>query len=381
MRVGISVMAAAVCGLSALCPARGLASDRPAIVGYVFPRNTILAPGQIDAQSLTRINYAFANTKNGQLANGTAADAQNFASLVALKKANPSLTILISVGGWLGSGDFSDIALTEQSRTTFINSVMDFLHRYELDGLDIDWEYPGMPGAGHAYRAEDGQDFTLLLKELRRRFTQEEKVTGRRLYLTIAAGASDAYLAHTEMRQVQRYVDDVNLMAYDYNEAPSNGLTGHHAPLFIDPNAPNKQSADASVRAFELAGVPAKKLILGVPFYGRSWQGVNSEDHGLFQPGKPAAQDFIPFNVIEGTMLGHGFTRYWDASASAPYLYSEDQKIFVSYEDPESLSAKCKYVLTHRLGGVMFWEYSNDPNGVLLGTITRTLRTSKLGAH
>jgi chitinase len=304
---------------------------------------------------------------------GTAVDAQNFALLVALKKENPSLTILISVGGWLGSGDFSDIALTKESRSTFIGSVMDFLRRFGLDGLDIDWEYPGMPGAGHAYRDEDGQNFTLLLKELRRQFSKEEKVTGRRLYLTIAAGASDEYLAHTQMRQVQRYVDDVNLMAYDYNEAPSNGLTGHHAPLFIDPNAPNKESADTSVRAFERAGVPAKKLILGTPFYGRSWQGVSSENNGLFRPGKPAARDFIPFNVIDGTMLGHGFTRYWDASASAPYLYNEDQKIFVSYEDPESLTAKCNYVLAHRLGGVMFWEYSDDPNRVLLRTIVHTL--------
>jgi chitinase len=75
-------------------------------------------------------------------------------------------------------------------------------------------------------------------------------------------------------------------------------------------------------------------------------------------------------------MLGHGFTRYWDAAASAPYLYSAEQKIFVTYDDPESLAAKCTYVMTHGLGGVMFWQYSDDPSGALLQTIARTLHQS-----
>jgi chitinase len=130
------------------------------------------------------------------------------------------------------------------------------------------------------------------------------------------------------------------------------------------------------VQAFERAGVPAGKMILGVPFYGRAWEQVGSENHGLFEPGRPAAQDFVPFSVITGTMLGNGFVRYWDAAASAPYLYSTEKKIFVSYEDPESIRAKCNYVMTHRLGGVMFWQYSLDPSGVLLETIARTLHQS-----
>jgi chitinase len=375
------VLACVLCGFSTLCAAKGQALDGTAIVGYVFPRGTLLTQGQIDARSLTRINYAFANTKDGRMVIGSAADTQNFALLVALKKDNPLLTILISVGGWLGSGDSSDIALTAQSRKAFIDGAMDFLKRYELDGLDIDWEYPGLPGAGHAYRADDTQNFTLLVKEVRSRFTQEEKTSGRRFRLTIAAGASDEYLAHTEMGKVQQYVDAVNVMAYDYSEARSDGLTGHNAPLFAGPNSRDDESADASVRAFERAGVPAKKLILGVPFYGRSWEQVSGENHGLFQPGKPAAIDFIPFNDIAGALLGHGYTRYWDAAASAPYLYSAGQKIFVSYEDPESLAAKCSYVLTHGLGGIMFWKYSDDPNGTLLGVIVRTLRSSATGAR
>lgn len=365
-----------LCGYSALCTPMGTTLEKPAVVGYVFPLGTILTPGQIDARDLTCINYAFASTKDGRLTTRSAADARNFALLTALRKENPSLKILISAGGWLGSGDFSDIALTAQSRRVFADSAIDFMRQYDLDGLDIDWEYPGLPGAGHAHRNEDKQNFTLLLEDLRKRLTEEENAVHRKLYLTIAAGASDEYLGHIEMDKAQRYVDAVNLMAYDYNEGESGGLTGHFAPLFTDPRAPIKESADASVRAFELAGVPAGKIILGVPFYGRAWEQVSSENHGLFEPGRPAVRDFIPFDGITRTMLGHGFTRYWDAAASAPFLYSAEQKTFVSYDDPESIAAKCRYVMTHGLGGVMFWQYSQDPSGVLLQTIDRTLDQS-----
>jgi chitinase len=346
-----------------------------AVVAYVFPQNNALQPGQIDARNLTRINYAFANIENGRMVTGFARDKENFAYLESLKHQNSELTVLISVGGWLWSTNFSDISLTRQSREVFIQSVMDFLTQYDLDGLDIDWEYPGMEGSGHPFRSADKQNFTLLLKELRSRFSGETDKTHRRLYLTIAAGASDEFLAHTEMAKVERYVDTVNLMAYDYYEASSDTLTGHHAPLYTNPADPKKVSADASVQAFEKAGVPADKILLGLPFYGHTWGQVADREHGLYQPGKPIPDAYAPYHLIAESMVGHGFDRYWDSRASAPYLYSPEKKIFVSYEDPESIAAKCSYVLAHKLGGLMFWDYSSDPSGTLLRTIQDSLHS------
>jgi chitinase len=347
----------------------------PLIVAYVFSQNAVLQPGQIDAHAVTRINYAFANIQDGRVVLGHPDDAANLAVLAGLRKENPSLTILISVGGWLWSGQFSDAALNEESRQRFIESAIEFIRLYNLDGLDIDWEYPGMPGVGHPFRSEDGRNFTVLLRELRNRFDQETK-KGSRLYLTIAAGASDDYLAHTEMGEAQRYLDTVNLMAYDYYEPSAGPITGNHAPLFTDPADPQKVSADASVKAFETAGVPARKLILGVPFYGHMWGDVPDANHGLFQPGKQIPNAYAPFSMIESDMLNKGFTRYWDSASSVPYLYSAEKQVFVSYEDVESLTAKCRYVLTHKLGGIMFWQYSNDANGELLKSIGAGLRQS-----
>lgn len=360
-------------GAATLVAAQTPAARPYVITGYVFARGAALSPGQIDATKLTRINYAFANIKDGRMVVGSPADAENFAFLRSLRTANSNLTLLVSVGGWLWSTNFSDMALTRASRTAFEDSVMQFLTRYDLDGLDIDWEYPGMPGSGHPFRAEDKQNFTSLLRELRERFDASAR-RGRRLYLTIAMGASDEVIANTEMQKVQRYVDTVNLMTYDYYEPGSESITGNHAPLYADPADPKAASSSETVRAFEKAGVPADKILLGVPFYGHEWGQVKDQNHGLFQVGKPVPGANANFNVIESTMLGHGFTRYWDEAAKVPYLYNAQRGIFVSYEDSESLKLKCQYIRSQKLGGVMFWEYFGDSNGKLLGTINSELR-------
>jgi chitinase len=350
------------------------APAKPVIVAYVFPRKSILATDQVDVKKLTRINFAFANIEDGRIVEGTPADAQNLAVLNGLKHDNPSLTLLVSVGGWLWSGRFSDMAITPSSRAIFIESVVTFITRYQLDGLDIDWEYPGQVGAGNVFRPEDKQNYTLLVRDLRTRFRREEKVLHRRLYITVATGASSEFLEHTEMRKVQRYVDTVNLMSYDYYEPADDKITGNHAPLYSDPADPKRVSADRSMREFERAGVPASKLVLGVPFYGHVWGQVPAANNGLFQPGKPVPNAYAHYGELTSTMIGNGYVRYWDAAASVPYLYNQETQNFVSYEDPESVSLKCRYVLRHHLAGVMFWEYTNDPSGTLLGTIHKELR-------
>jgi chitinase len=330
----------------------------------------VLAADQVAAKKLTRINFAFANIDQGRIVEGDPSDAANLATLVGLKKENPDLTVLVSVGGWLWSGRFSDASLTPASRAKFIDSVADFVTRYNLDGLDIDWEYPAMAGApGNVFRPEDKQNYTLLLKELRERFKKMQKTLHRHLYITIAAGASSEFLEHTEMDKVQKYVDTVNLMAYDYYEPGDDKITGNHSPLYVDPADPKGISSDKSVKDFEAAGVPADKIVLGVPFYGHVWGHVAATNNGLFQPGDPVPDAYSTYSTLTQDFKNQGFTRYWDGKASVPYLYNSQKKLFVSYEDPESLALKCKYVIDHHLAGMMFWEYESDPSGKLLDAI------------
>lgn len=367
------VALACICCCSTFCAAasarKPITAPSPVIVAYVFPRDAAILPGEIAAQKLTRINYAFANISDGRIVNGYSNDDQNLAFLVALKQQNPSLTVLVSVGGWLWSGRFSDMSVTLQTRALFIASVVDYVTLHQLDGLDIDWEFPGMPGFEPHFRVEDKQNYTLLVKELRSRFDKLEKKLHRPLYLTVATGAGADWLAHTEMNEVVKYVDTVNMMAYDYYEPDSDAITGNHAPLFTDPADPKKVSADASVQAYEAAGVPAEKIVLGVPFYGHVWGQVPPTNHGLFQPGKQIPNSYADYSVGAEALINQGFIRYWDPAASVPYLYNAEKQVFFSYDDPESLALKCKYVLANKLRGIMFWEYESDHTGALLDAV------------
>jgi chitinase len=381
IQAGLFLLLALLCA----APVHAAVQKSHVVIAYVFPRNRVLQPGEIAARKLTRINYAFALIKDGRIVEGSPTDAANFAVLSALKQRNPNLTVLVSVGGWLGSGGFSDAALTPQSRKIFIDSVVAFLERYHLDGLDIDWEYPGLPGAGNRFRPEDKQNYTALIHDLRSRFDQNEKKLHRELYLSVAAGSQTSFLDHTDMRAVARYVDTVNLMCYDYYEPDASPITGFNAPLYTDPADPKQVSANRSVREFEQAGVPAGKLVLGVPFYGHEWGQVPAKNHGLYQPGKPVPGAFANYANISATMLnatgqGNGFVRYWDAAAKVPYLYNAGAQVFVSYDDPESVRLKAEYVRHNHLAGVMFWEYFGDPSGALLDAIDSTLLHDLRGA-
>lgn len=352
-------------------PRGGHPAPKLRVIAYIFAQNHVIQPDEVAARKLTRINYAFANIEDGRIKAESPADAPNFATLVALKQQNPSLEVVISVGGWLWSGHFSDMALTPESRARFIDSAVAFIEQYKLDGLDIDWEFPAQIGAGNRFRPEDTHNYTLLLVELRKRFDHEQRRLGRHLLLSVAAGATSEWLEHTGL--VGRAVDTVNLMAYDYYEPGDEKITGNHAPLYTDPADPSQISADKAVHAFEKAGVPPRKIVLGVPFYGHVWGQVGPTNHGLFQPGAPVPGAYAGYKNIVASMLQHGFTRYWDAASSVPYLYSEEKHEFVSYEDPESLAVKCAYVRKEGLGGIMFWEYNGDAGGALLNAINQGL--------
>jgi chitinase len=352
------------------------ARQAPAIIGYVFPRNKVLNMSDIAAGSLTHINYAFANIAGGRIVEGSSNDPENFRILAGLRRQNPELKILVSVGGWTWSGGFSDMALTEQSRSRFVTSAVDFVQRHNLDGIDIDWEYPGLPGIGNTYRPEDEQNFTSLMAGLRGSLDREGTARGRRYLLTFAAGANvPEFVDHVELRKLAAVVDFVNLMTYDFR-APGEDLTGHHANLYSNALDDKKLSVDSAVRQYTTAGVPAAKVVLGVPFYGKSWGEVEPEHSGLFQPGKaPATRIDASFgSLAAGFIDKNGYVRIWDKQAQAPYLWNPQQRIFITYEDPESLRLKCGYIRDHKLGGVMFWEYFADRSGTLLDVLFRELR-------
>ncbi len=323
------------------------------------------------AKQITHINYAFANIKNGKVILGNEKGADDLIKLNALKKVNPYLKILISVGGWSWSKNFSDAVLTESSRQIFANSAIDFMLEHKIDGIDLDWEYPGQRGDDNVFRAVDKENFTIILKLLREKLDSVASKNQPYL-LTIATGANQSYLDHTNMKEAQKYLDFINIMTYDFYTGGSK-YTGHHANLYnSEYNIKNPRSADVAVQQHINAGIPIKKLVLGVPFYGRWWKGVNPEDQGLYQSSNGITGAFS-FKVIADSIKGKSFQSYWDKSSSAPYIWREKDSLFVTYENVRSLQIKSAYVKSNKLGGIMFWQFNGD-NGLLLDAIDDSLK-------
>ncbi len=351
------------------------ADQKPVVIGYVTGYNGLINPSQIDAEKLTHINYAFVNVKNNQAyLDNEKRDIENFKRLNGLKAKNPNLQLLISIGGWSWSENFSNAVLTDSLRKVFAVSAVNIIRNNNLDGVDIDWEYPGMPGEeGNVYRPEDKENFTLMFEAIRKELNVLEKETGRKKLLTTATGGFPSFLTKTEMGKAAQYLDYVNLMTYDYY---SWKRAGHHTNLYDSKTYPTGNSADQAIKAYLQAGVPASKIVMGIAFYSRNLKLNPNAQKGLGDTILSSANNYGKgYTFLKDSLVDKkGFIAYKDEDAKAPYLFNSETKQYISYDDEWSVANKCEYVLKNKLGGVMFWEYSADQKGYLLKQITKSFK-------
>ncbi len=337
------------------------------IIGYVAGYENF-DPSKVDAKKLTHINYAFANIIDGNVGFELATDSLKIAKVIALKKQNPSLKILYSIGGWVWSDQFSTIAAYQESREKFAKSAVQLMKYHGFDGVDIDWEFPGQRAEDNIFRPSDKENFTLLLKELRKQLSEQGKKDNTDYLLTIASGAGQEYIDNTNLGKAHEYLDYINVMCYDYY----NGWhyqTGHQGNLYkSDKEKFGGNSGNEAIERHIKAGVPADKLILGIPFYGRKWQGVTPTNYGLYQNAKTGSTIIATWQIKEEITSGK-FKKLYDDTAKASYLWNATDSIFISWETPKEIKLKSNYIKEKGLGGAMFWEYSLDHKQQLLDTL------------
>lgn len=298
-----------------------------------------------DPWVMTHINYAFGHVND--TFNGVRIDnPERLRMIVGLKKQNPNLKVMLSVGGW-GSGRFSEMAATAENRTSFARDCKRIAEEFGLDGIDIDWEYPTQGGAGISSSPDDTKNFTLLLQTLR-------KTLGRKLLLTAATVSSAQFIDFSSCVQ---YMDFVNVMAYDMAD-PSH----HHAALYPSSVSGYCTSSQA-VENHLKAGVPKEKLVMGVPFYGK----------GKRDEGEP--RQFV------GTgKLPKKYEERWDEQGQVPYRVNDKGEFVWGYENTRSLAAKCQFILDNNLRGGMYWDYASDnPQGDERRTLYLSLIKNRKG--
>ena len=298
------------------------------IVGYaVYWENSMPDPAL-----LTHLNYAFALINNDFETLNIQKEGR-LKLMVALKKQNPDLKVLLSIGGW-GAGNFSEMAADEKHRKAFARNCLNAVTKYSLDGIDIDWEYPTSSSAGISSSPEDTKNFTLLMKDLR-------ETLGNDRLLTMASASNAKYV---DFKEAIPYMNFVNVMTYDMGHPPK-----HNSALYR--SSMSSESCDESVARHFTAGVPYEKMVLGIPFYG----------HG---DGK-AFEDYVDYKDIK--IDQSKYSVLWDDAAKVPYVADATGKMVLNFDDEQSVGLKAEYVLQKKLAGAMYWNIEADDASHTLG--------------
>lgn len=332
-------------------------------VGYVTLR-TITSVTDTQAKKLTHLNLAFAPMQDGQTV--MVLDERQLLELARLRRANPRLAILVSTGGG-GDRGHGEATATAEGMERLTESTLRLVREYDLDGIDCDWEFPVDTGvAAEKYR------HTALFAQYRRKLDALSEETGKKYWLTTAAGAGEWYLERTEIHKSHVYLDFINLMTYDSNTDST--VAGHHTHLYESkaPGCPRIQSADHNISIMVAAGVPIEKILMGVAFYSHRWDMVPNVNHGLYQ-NTPYKNMYGPgyTEIALKYETAMDYTKYWDEDAMAPYLYNGTT--FISYDDPRSVRLKCTYALEHGMAGAFYWVHDRDEGSVLFDAIYDTL--------
>ncbi len=292
-----------------------------------------------------------------------------FHQLQELHRLQPQIRMLISIEGKASS--FADAA-QEGKRAALVASCIDMFLRGNLapglqapnlfSGIDVDWEYP--KGTVAADGTTEGANYTALLLEFRKQLDAYGAATHTKPMLTVAAAPGLGRYPGVNWPAVAGAVDQVGLMNYDYN-GPWQQFTGIIAPLYPVPGAIRENgNVDSTVQEYEGAGIPAAKLLVGVPFYGYHWSAVTDAGmhNGFSMSGHPERGD-TPYREI--AQLPGAAAPFRDAHSAAPWIY--DGNSFWTFDDAVSIEAKAAYTRDHSLGGMMIWELSGDtPDGSLL---------------
>ena len=350
-----------------------------------------------DVTQMTHIIFCFGQL-DGNRFKLTKNDTAVIQKMVSLKRINPQLKVILSLGGGRGCKTCSEAFATDAGREEFARSINECHKYFDTDGLDLDWEFPTIEHfVGQKYSPEDKKNFTKLVYTIKK-FNPEYE-------LSFAAGAHAGIFEEVvEWEKVMKIMDYVNIMTYDigsYQNRPDlpryrhlalgedAKITYHHTALYSTPDklhaVPGKynqfktpgqeRSVDWCVKYLLKIGIPASKIIVGAAFYGRVYEEVDYLNDGLYMPGK--YKGGVSFkNFPTELSADSGYVYHWDEIAKAPWAYNQAKKIFVTFDDKRSVELKTKYVIDNKLGGIMFWQLGNDSfRDGLLDAIDKTKKS------
>ncbi|KAJ1946615.1 hypothetical protein EC988_005519 [Linderina pennispora] len=370
-----------------------IVSSSAIVVGY-YPSWKRQHMSSVDFSKYTHMNMAFAiPASDGSFS----FEGDWFLPQVVSDLHNKGVKVLISLGGWTGSNLLSGIMKSDSTRKSLITSIIGYLDTYSLDGIDLDWEYPGRLGnTCNVYDADnDYKNYLSFLQDLRSQL--DKKFSSNKKLITMAVRVEpfdgpDGPIS--DLSEYAKVVDFANIMQYDINGG-WNKVTGPNAPLNAEPGKGAQLSFASAIEAWTGAGWPASQLTAGLAFYGRATTASedmtkdpdnmyqqqsttvplgDSEDASWYDScaGAAANSGIWQWKNMRGTVLSDATTpispwvRTWDNATSTPWLFNPSTKMFISYDDTKSIKMKVDYAGSKGLAGVMVWSSNMDYNNELL---------------
>lgn len=307
-----------------------------------------------DPNLVTHVNYAHGRFKNPKTGDGgIEIDTPSLMQKVLkLKETHPDLKVLLMIGGWGEHADgFSMMARDPEKRTLFCTECKKHIDNYGLDGVDIDWEYPGGGPSTNGKHKDDQKNFVLVLKELR-------ETIGDTKIISYASYAGADYM---DWKNAMLYLDYVNVMTYDMGKPPYHNSTLYKSPLT------KSLSCDSAIKAHYDKGVDYKRMNLGIPFYGHG-------DGTIYKTDVKYNEMSAIFNAGSSSKYYGKNNRMWDDVGKVPYMVDENGTMLLGYDDEESVAYKGRYAKDKGLLGVMFWEYRHDDkNHTLLKSVVTSI--------
>lgn len=285
-----------------------------------------------------------------------------------IRKWNPNLKIALSLVQ-SQSDAFTTCCRTEEMRKKTAKALAAAVREFDLDGIDLDWEYPCVPSNGMDTIWEDKYNFTLFCQEIRNAL---DEIEGKHCTLSIAAGADVYYVNCVEIPKLNEILDYICVMTYDL-KCGFHALAGHHTALFSNRGDYFRNSSAQALQLFVDYGADPEKLLMGGAFYSRKWTDLKDRNHGLFQIAKAGGGYGPDYDILARDYIDkNGYVRYWDDEAKAPYLFNGST--FISYDDCKSLALKCQYVKEKKYAGIFYWEHKCDSTRTLLDTLYHEMK-------